>query len=154
MCTIAVSSSGFTPNAVVIADRHGIQLRGLSEVSAATINALMRLNFVLFPHKRVALSRAALRFARDREWRTPDPNEVDMVLPESTDLFAPIFRNTETNAMWSLNDLRRQVQEVTDPFVDIEKGQPPAVRTACFPYPGNVTVETPDGPKVLGDVLL
>jgi hypothetical protein len=153
-CTIAVSSSGFTPNAVAIASRHGIQLRRLSEVSAATINALMRLDFVLFPHKRVALSQAALRFARDGEWRMPDPKEVDVVLPEATDLFAPIFRNTETNATWSLNDLWRQVQEVSDPFVGIEKGQPPVVRTACFPYPGIVTVETPDGPKVLGDVLL
>jgi hypothetical protein len=153
-CTIAVSSSGFTPNAVAVADRHGIQLRRLSEVSAAMINALMRLDFVLFPHKRATPVRAALRFARDGDWRMPNPNEVDMVLPETTDLFEPIFRNTETNAMWSLNDLWHQVQEVTDPFADIEKGESPVVRTACFPYPGNVTVETPDGPKVLGDVLL
>jgi len=36
----------------------------------------------------------------------------------------------------------------------IEKGQRPVVRTACFPYPGNATVETPDGPRVLGDVLV
>lgn len=153
-CTIAVSSSGFTPNAVAVANRHGIQLRRLSEVSAATINALMRLDFVLFPHKRAALSRAALRFASDGAWRMPDQNSVDMVLPETTDLDAPIFRNTETNATWSLNDLWHQIQEVTNPFAGIEKGQPPVVRTACFPYPGNVTVETPGGPKVLGDVLL
>jgi hypothetical protein len=153
-CTIAVSSSGFTPNAVAVANRHGIQLRRLSDVSASTINALMRLDFVLFPHKRAAPVRVALRFARDGEWRMPDPNAIDMVLPETTNLYAPIFRNTETNAIWSLNDLWLQVQEGTNPFGDIEKGQPPVVRVACFPYPGNVTVETPDGPKVLGDGLL
>jgi hypothetical protein len=153
-CTIAVSSSGFTPNAVAVANRHGIQLRRLSEVSAATINALMRLDFVVFPHKRAAPVRVALRFARGEGWRMPDPNEVDMVLPETTDLYAPIFRNTETNTTWSLNDLWRQLQEVANPFGDIEKGQPPVIRTACFPYAGNVTVETEEGPKVLGDVLL
>ena len=153
-CTIAVSSSGFTPNAVAVAKRHGIQLRSCSEVSAATINTLMRLDFVLFPHKRAALSQAALRFVHDGEWRMPDPNEIDMVVPETTDLHAPIFRNTETNTTWSLSDLWHQVEEVTSPFAGIEKGQPPVVRTACFPYPGNVTVETPDGSKVLGDVLL
>jgi hypothetical protein len=153
-CTIAVSSSGFTPNAVAVADRHGIQLRQLSEVSAAMINSLMRLDLVLFPHKRAAPVRVAFRFWGDGEWQVPDPNAVDMVLPETTDLFAPIFRNTETNARWSLNDLWHHLQEVTNPFGDIEKGMPPVVRTACFPYPGNVTVETPEGPKVLGDVLL
>lgn len=153
-CTIAVSSSGFSANAVAVADRHGIQLRRLSEVSAAMINSLMRLDFVLFPHKRAAPVRVALRFWCDVEWQVPDPNRVDMVLPETPDLFAPIFRNTDTNLTWSLNDLWHQVQEVTDPFADIEKGQPPVVRTACFPYPGNVTVETPEGPKVLGDALL
>ena len=36
----------------------------------------------------------------------------------------------------------------------IMKGERPVVRTAGFPYPGNVTVETPDGAKVIGDVLL
>ena len=78
-CTIAVSSSGFTPNAVAVAHRHSIQLRRLSEVSAAEINALMRIDFVLFPHKRAALTRAAMRFARNEEWSIPDPESVDMV---------------------------------------------------------------------------
>lgn len=30
----------------------------------------------------------------------------------------------------------------------------PASRTVCFPYPGEVTVTTPDGPVRLGDVIL
>jgi hypothetical protein len=49
------------------------------------------------------------------------------------DLFAPLFRNTETSATWSLNDLWRQVQEVTDPFVDIEKGQPASRQDGVLP---------------------
>lgn len=153
-CTIAVSSSGFTHNAVAVANRNGIQLRQLSEVSAADINSLMRIDLVLFPHKRAELARAALRFVRDESWSIPDPREIDMVLPGTTDIHARIFKNTETNITWSLNDLWHQVQEVTDPFAGIEKGHPPIVRTACFPYPGNVTVETPDGTRVLGDLLL
>jgi hypothetical protein len=153
-CTIAVSSAGFTPNAVAVARRHGIQLRRLSEVSVAEINRLLRLDFVLFTHKRAAPARVALRFARNDAWSVPDPNNVNMVLPDTTDPYAPLFRNTQTNTTWSLNDLWHQVQEMTDPFADIHKGEPPVIKTACFPYPGNVTVETPDGPKILGDVLL
>jgi hypothetical protein len=43
---------------------------------------------------------------------------------------------------------------VGNPFADVEKGQPPVIRTASFPYPGNVSVETRQGPKRLGDVIL
>jgi hypothetical protein len=84
----------------------------------------------------------------------PDPNDIDFTLSPNTDPFLPIFRNTETGNTWSLNDLWLQVQEATDPFSGVAKGQPPTTRTACFPYPGNVTVEMPDGPKEIGDVLL
>lgn len=153
-CTIAVSSSGFTPSAVAVAHRYGIQLRRLSEVSAAEINSLMRVDFVLFTHKRVALVRAALRFARTEPWDITNTKNFDMVLPESTELSSPLFRNVETNATWSLNDLWHQLQEATNPFADLEKGHEPVIRTACFPYPGNVAIETHDGPKILGDVLL
>jgi hypothetical protein len=153
-CTIAVSSSGFTPNAQAVANRHGIQLRRLSEVSVSEINSLMRLDFVLFNHKRAAPTRVALRLFREEPWTVPNPEQVDMDLPPTTDLFAPIFRNTETDYRWSLNDMWHQVQQVGNPFADVEKGQPPVIRTACFPYPGNVLVETPDGPKRLGDVIL
>jgi hypothetical protein len=114
----------------------------------------MRIAFVLFTHKRVALTRAAVRFARTEGWNMPDPKNVDMVLPESTELDSPLFKNVETNATWSLNDLWHQLQEATNPFADIEKGHAPVIKTACFPYPGNVTIETDEGPKILGDVLL
>lgn len=70
-CTIAVSSAGFTANAAAAAG-HGIQFRRLAEVSVAEINGLMRIDFVLIPHKRVALARAALRFARTEGWTVPD----------------------------------------------------------------------------------
>jgi hypothetical protein len=154
-CTIAVSSSGFTPNAQAMAARHGIRLRRLSEVSVEEVNALLRrLDFVLFNHKRAAPARVGLRFYRGEAWTVPDANQVDMELPPSTDLLAPIFTNTETGYAWSLNDMWHQIQEVGDPFADVERGRPPVVKTACFPYPGNVSVQTPDGPKILGDVIL
>jgi len=88
------------------------------------------------------------------DWKVPDPNDIDVTLPQDTDPFAPIFRNTETGASWSLNDLWHQVKEATDPFDGVAKAQPPMFRTACFPYPGTVIVETAGGPCVLGDVLL
>ncbi len=152
--TIAVSSTGFSAEAQKMARHHGIELRHLSEVSASEINQLMKLDFVLFPHKRCSVARVAFRWFQSLEWAMPDPNNVDFVLPPSADFHAPLFRNIETGATWSLNDLWLQLQEVADPFSGIEKGSRPVVRTACFPYPGNVTVETPDGPRQLGDVLL
>ncbi|MGD0819241.1 MAG: restriction endonuclease [Desulfomonilia bacterium] len=152
--TIAVSSSGFSQEAEAAALQHGIDLRRLSDVSAAEINELIRLDFVLFTHKRCALARVGLRLFRSLDWTVPDPENVDLILPPSTDPFATIFRNTETGATWSLNDLWLQLQEVTNPFADVEKGCAPVIKTACFPFPGNVIVNTPDGQKKIGDVLL
>jgi hypothetical protein len=152
--TIAVSASGFSDEAKILAAHHGIDLRHVTEVSAADINRLLHIDFVLFNHKRCSAARVALRFFRSLDWKMPDPQHVDFVLPPTTDPFAPIFKNIDTGRTWSVNDLWHQVQEVTDPFAGIERGAEPEVRTAAFPYPGNVTVETPDGPKVLGDVLL
>ncbi len=152
--TIAVSSSGFSSEAEAVALQHGIDLRRLSEVTAAEINKLIRLDFVLFTHKRCALARVGIRLFRSLDWTVPDPEHVDLVLPLGTDTFSPLFKNIETGATWSLNDLWLQLQEITDPFTDIEKGRPPEVKTACFPFPGNVTVDTTDGPKIIGDVLL
>ena len=152
--TIAVSSSGFSPEAEAAARHHGIDLRRLSAVSAAEINELIRLDVVLFTHKRCALARVGIRFFRSLDWTVPDPEHVDIVLPPATDPFSPLFRNIETGTTWSLNDLWLQLQEASDPFTDIEKGRAPEVKTACFPYPGNVTLDTPDGPKKIGDVLL
>jgi Restriction endonuclease len=152
--TIAVSASGFSAAAETVAHRLGISLRKLSEVPAAEINSLLRLDFVLFWHKACAIARVGIRAFRSLDCKLPDPNDVDFMLPPDTDSFAPIFRNTETGASWSLNDLWHQVQEATDPFDGVAKAQPPVIRTACFPYPGTVTVETPHGPRALGDVLL
>jgi len=152
--TIAVSSSGFSQKAEAAARHHGIDLRRLSDVSAAEINKLIRLDFVLFTHKRCALARVGIRLFRSLDWTLPDPEDVDFVLPSSSDPFSTIFRNTDTGATWSLNDLWLQLQEATNPFADIEKGRTPVVKTACFPFPGNVTVNTPEGPKEIGDVLL
>ena len=47
-----------------------------------------------------------------------------------------------------------QLQETTDPFEGARKAQQPTIRTACFPYPGTVTIDTADGPCLLGDVML
>lgn len=152
--TIAVSSAGFSAEAEAMARHHGIDLRRLSEVSAADINKLMKLDFVLFTHKRCTLVRVAIRMFRSLDWTIPDPGQVDFVLPPDTDPHAPLFTNTETDTHWSLNDLWLQLQEATDPFAGIEKGSKPEIRTACFPYPGTVAVETSEGPKRIGDVLL
>jgi restriction endonuclease len=152
--TIAVSASGFSADAKATAYQHGISLRKVSEVSAGEINSLLRLDFVLFWHKACAIARVGIRTFRSLDWKVPDPSDIDFTLSQDTDPFAPIFRNTETGAKWSLNDLWHQVQEATDPFDGIAKAQQPKVRTACFPYPGTVTVDTSDGLRVLGDVLL
>lgn len=151
--TIAVSSSGFSSEAETVARQHGIDLRRLSDVSAADINKLMLLDFVLFTHKKGAIARIGIRFFQSLDWIMPDPKDVDLVLPLDTDPFSPIFKNTETGSTWSLNDLWLQLQDATDPFVNIEKGRPPEIKTVCFPYPGNVTMDTSDGPKIIGDVM-
>ena len=152
--TIAVSATGFTTAAETAAHRHGISLRKMSEVSAAEINSLLRVDFVLFWHKACAIARVGIREFQSLDRKMPDPNNIDSTLPQDTDPFAAIFHNTQTGASWSLHDLWRQIQEAADPFEGIAKAQPPVFRTACFAYPGTVTVETSDGPRVLGDVLL
>ena len=151
--TIAVSASGFTADAWKMAELNGISLRKLEDVSVADINALLRLDFVLFWHKVCSVVRVGIRRFESLEWQMPDPNEVDFTLPDDTDVFDPIFRNGETGANWSLNDLWHQLQEATDPFEGVEKGQEPILRTACFPYPGTVTLIAGSERCLLGDVL-
>jgi len=114
----------------------------------------LQLDFVLFTHKRCAIARIGIRSFRSSKWTVPAPTDVDFELACDTDPFLPIFGSSETETRWSLNDLWLQVQKATDPFEGIIKGQAPTVRTACFPYAGNATVDTPDGPKEIGDVLL
>lgn len=152
--TIAVSVSGFSPEAQIAASHAGISLRKLSEITVAEINSILRLDFVLFWHKACAIARVGIRRFRSLDWKVPNSQDVDFTLPEDTDPLAPIFRANESDTTWSLNDLWHQIQEAADPFDGIQKAQPPAFRTACFPYPGSVTLTTADGPCVLGDVLL
>jgi hypothetical protein len=152
--TIAVSVSGFSPEAQTAASHAGISLRKLSQITAAEINSILQLNFVLFWHRACAIARVGIRKFRSLDWKIPSPQDIDFTLPEGIDPLAPIFRNNESDTTWSLNDLWLQIQKAADPFDGIQKAQPPAFRTACFPYPGTVTVATGDGPCLLGDVLL
>jgi hypothetical protein len=152
--TIAVSASGFSDEAKAVADHHGIDLRLLSEVSAEEINKLLKIDFLLFTHRRCTLVRIAFRKFKWLDWTISELSKFDFILPPETDPNSLIFKNIETGDRWSINDLWLQLQQATNPFAGIEKGQAPEIRTACFPYPGNVMVETPEGPKVIGDVLL
>ncbi len=152
--TIAVSASGFTAAAALIASRNSIELKRLEPITLAQLNTLLSLDLVLFWHRRAAIGRVGLRRAQEQSWTVPDPMEVDLVLPEDTDPQALLFRNDEDGRRWSINDLWHQVQEATEPFAGIAKGMLPVERTACFPYPGNVTADTPDGSMRLGDVIL
>ncbi len=152
--TIAVSASGFSKNAQKVATDNGISLRKISDVGIEDFNSLLQLDFVVFWHKACAISRVGIRKFRSLDWKMPNSSDVDFELPKNTDPFAPIFRNDETGSTWSLNDLWHQVQEATDPFEGIEKAQPPVMRTACFPYPGTVTLTTTNEPIQLGDVML
>ena len=152
--TIAVSASGFTAGARSAADANGISLRKLSDVGVADINSLLRLDFVQFWHKVCGVTRVGIRKYHSFDWRMPSEGEIDYVLPQDTDPFALIFRSKETGTHWSLNDLWHQLQETTDPFDGVVKGERPVLRTACFPYPGTVTVTTGDVRCLLGDILL
>jgi len=152
--TIAVSSSGFSEQARVAAKHYGIDLRLLSQVTVSDINPILRLDFVLFNHKRCAISRVGIRRFSQSSWSIPKPDDVDFLLPKDINPMTNIFHNTDTGNKWSLNDLWHEIQQVCNPFADIEKGTHPVVRTACFPYPGNVTVDTPNGTEKIGDILL
>ena len=152
--TLAVSSTGFSNDARTVAARLGIDLRAVSDLSIADLNKLVTLDFVLLNHKKAAIMKVGLRYFRDEQWHLPDQANMDEFLPENTDTMKSIFCNTDTGHRWSLNDLWMQIQAAADPFVDIERNGKTAFRTACFPYPGNVTIETPGGDHRLGDVLL
>lgn len=152
--TIAVSASGFSPAARIIAAAHGIALKELRQVDEVDLNSNLNLDFVLFTHKRAALAGVGLRFATNVPWTVPRPGDCDLRLGTDCDPLAPIFRNVEDGRRWSIDDLWRQLQETVDPFSGIEKGAAPVIRSACFPYPGTVEVDTPSGPRRLGDVVL
>ncbi|WP_440640791.1 restriction endonuclease [Bradyrhizobium sp. PUT101] len=152
--TIAVSASGFSPEAEAVALQHGIALRRASEFSVADINQFLKLDFVIFWHKACALAGVGIRTFRSAESGTTPPDEFDFTLPEDTDLFAPIFRNTGDGSTWSLNDVWQEVQAALNPFGDIAKGAPPIIRTARVPYSGDVAIDHGGGTHLLGHVFL
>ena len=152
--TIAVSSSGFTASAKSVAELNGISLMKLSDVSVADINSLLRLDFVIFWHKVCSVARVGICKFHSIDWQMPDPEEVNFTLPDDTDPFALIFRNEQTGTNWCLNDLWLQLQEATDPFEGVKKARCPVFRTACFPYPGRVTVAVAKERCLLGNVIL
>lgn len=152
--TIAVSSSGFSVAAHVVARAHGIELKEMHALAAADVNPIAGLDLVLFSHRQASIVSVALRYSRQSPWVPPTDKDIDYVFPTDTDFFAPLFRNVEEGRHWSINEIWHQLQQAASPFAKLEKGQPPVVGTACFPYPNNVAVETADGQKMLGDVLL
>jgi hypothetical protein len=152
--TIAVSVSGFSADAQTTASHSGITLRKVSDLTVADVNPLLGLDFVMFWHKACAIAGAGIRAYRAGEEIVPEPDDMDYVLPPDTDLFAPIFRDVKDGSSWSLNDIWLKVQETLNPYAEIEKAAPAVVRTARIPYPGTVTVETSEGPRLLGHVFL
>lgn len=151
--TIAVSSSGFSPEARIVAEHHSIDLRLMSEISVDEINTSMCVDFVIFHHKRCGIARVGLRLFMEN-WTLPEADNVDFVLPAGSDPFKPIFKDINSGASWSINDLWHNLQAETDPFEGVPKGAPPLIKTACFSYPGTVSVEVDAEPIVIGDVLL
>lgn len=151
--TIAVSSEGFSQASCLLAGENGIELKELHAIAEDKLNSAAGLNLVLFWHPKAAVTAAELRYAREKPWQVPAENDVDFSLPLDTDLDAPIFRNLEEGHSWSLNDVWRQLRSAVDPFKGLVKGEAPVVRTACFPYPNNVSVQTPVGEKRLGDLI-
>lgn len=152
--TIAVSATDFSSSAYALARENCIELKTLDELEPNQLNPLLGLDLVVFWHRRVELKSVGLRKTRSGSWTLPDPAEVDLILPADTDLFAPLFRNTDEGHRWSINDIWSQLQDAANPYASLPKMQPPLVRNACFPYPGNVTVDTPWGEVHLGDVIL
>lgn len=152
--TIAVSAAGFSANAHAIGREHGIELKRLDELTSDQLNPLLGLDLVVFWHPRAEIRSVGLRIARTVSWTLPRPDDVDFLLAADTDAAAPIFKNEDEGHRWSINDIWQQVLEAANPFESVVRGEPPAVRTVCFPYPGNVTVETGDHRLRLGDVIL
>lgn len=152
--TIAVSSAGFSAAARQLAAEHGIELKELVPLAEVELNPLGTLGLVLFSHPKAAFVAARLRYARPGAWQTPTGDDIDYNLPAGADLNAPIFCNVDDGHCWSLNDVWHQVQSVANVFEGIGKTDPPVIRTACFPYPGNVSVQTSEGEKRLGDLFL
>lgn len=152
--TIAVSHSGFSPEAETVAQRLGITLRRIADVQAQDLNPLLGLDVVIFWHKRCVCTGVGIRTYRPDEGDVrPEPDGIDYVLPSDTDLSAPVFHG-EGGSSWSINSIWHEVQNLLDPYAEIEKAAPPITRTARIRYPGTVTIDTLDGPARLGFVFL
>lgn len=152
--TIAVSSSGFSPEAEIVAQRFGITLRRIVDVQSEDINPLLGLDFIVFWHKGCACTGIGIRTYRESEGHArPKSDEIDYVLPNDTDLSAQIFHGDDGSS-WSINSIWHEVQKSLSPYSEIEKAAPPVIRTARITYPGTVTVDTPNGRMRLGHVFL
>ncbi|WP_421917125.1 restriction endonuclease [Mesorhizobium sp.] len=153
--TIAVSVSGFSAEAQIAASHAGVSLRKISDLTVTDINPILGLDPVMFWHKACAITGAGIRAYRAGDDTVPEPpDDVEYILLPDTDLFAPIFHDTDDGSSWSLNDVWRKVQEALNPYAEIAKGEPAITRTARIPYPGTVFIDTPHGPWKLGHVFL
>lgn len=152
--TIAVSQSGFSPEAETVAQRLGITLRSIADVQAEDLSPVLGLDMVIFWHKSCVCTGVGIRAYRPDEGDArPEPDEIEYVLPVDTDLSAPIFHG-EGGSSWSITSIWHEIQNSLDPYVEIEKAAPPITRTARVLYPGTVTVDTPIGAKRLGYVFV
>lgn len=152
--TIAVSATGFSAEAKAAAAHYGIDLRTVTEFSIEAINQLIHLEFVWFTHRRAAVRGVGLSLFRPDQQTSIVTAKPDLWLAQDIDVLEPIFRNVDTGDTWSVNDIWRQLQQAADPFEGIVKGAAPVLRTAAFPYPGNVSVMTANGPVLLSAAFL
>ena len=139
---IAVSSSGFSDEARVVAKHYGIELRVTREVDASELGGSF-LDFVQFWSRRCTIESAFIFQYRKAKCSIPDDLEsADYVLPGPLNPKDQVFLNIENQREFSLNDLWLELQEQVDPFIAVEKYSPPVTRIAAFPFPGNVHFKT------------
>lgn len=150
---LAVCSTGFSDEAKRVAEHFRIELRTVNELSVENLTELFGIDFVLFPHKRCHILRIVCRRFISLDWTIPKGCDFEFDLLPSTDMHEHIFANIETGYTWSVNDMWLQLQSLTNPFQDVPRSGRSIERSVCFPYPGNVTVETSNGKELLGDVL-
>jgi hypothetical protein len=125
--TIAVSARGFSSSAYALARENCIELKTLDELEPHELNPLLGLDLVVFWHRRVELKSVGLRKARPGSWTLPAAADVDLMLPADTNVFAPLFRNTDEGHRWSINDIWHQLQHSANPYASLPKMQPPLV---------------------------
>ena len=82
--TIAVSASGFPSEAKKVADKSGISIRKMEDVSIADINSFLRLDFGKFWHRVCYVARVGIRKFRSLAWKMPGSEDVDFNLSENS----------------------------------------------------------------------